>query len=110
MKNKNTIQMDFSRAYDDAKRVDEIAKKLKQLSKTNLEESMQNLASAWKGDSAVSFIRKEQQLQQEIKSTADNLNQIAEDIRRVAKRVYHAEMLAYKIAIERTTSSGGSVS
>lgn len=107
MKSESRIQMDFSRAYDDAKRLDDIARRLKQLSQSNLEESMQNLATSWKGENAVSFVRKEQQLQRDIKDTANNLNRIADDIRTVAKRVYEAEKQAYQIAMKRETASGG---
>lgn len=107
MKSKNTIQMDFTKAYHDAERIDDIARKLKQLSNANLEQSMQNLAASWKGQNATAFIRKEQQLQQDMKITANTLNGIADDVRRVAKRVYDAEMTAYKIAMTRTASGSG---
>ena len=45
--------------------------------------------------------KKEGQLQNDIEQTARALNEIADDIRRIAQRVYDAEMRAYAIAARR---------
>ena len=63
--------------------------------------SINNLSSAWTGANARLFLRKEGQLQNDIEQTARALNEIADDIRRIAQRVYDAEMRAYAIAARR---------
>ena len=95
------IRMDFQQAMNQARRLDEIADRLEKVAKKSMEQSMQNLASAWKGTNASAFLQKEDRLQEKIKKTADNVHAIADDIRSVARRVYEAEMAAWRIANER---------
>ena len=95
------IRMDFQQAMNQARRLDEIADRLEKVAKKFMEQSMQNLASAWKGTNASAFLHKEEGLQGKIKATADNVREIADDIRRVAKRVYDAETTAWQISNER---------
>ena len=66
-----------------------------------MEISMNNLSAAWTGTNSRLFLKKEGQLQTDIDQTVRNLNDIADDIRKIAQRVYDAEMRAYEIAIRR---------
>lgn len=108
MKSKAWIRMDFAKAKREADRLDQIASQLSGLSKKKLEESMGRLASAWTGTNARLFLQKEGQLQRDIEQTVRELNEIAADIRRIAKRIYDAEMRAYEIAARRNEGGGWS--
>lgn len=101
MKSKSQIRMNFAKARADADKIDRIASTMKTLSKRNLENSINDLAAAWTGSNSRLFLQKEGQLQRNIDQTVRSLNDIADDIRRIAQRVYEAEMRAYEIAIRR---------
>lgn len=107
MKSKAWIRMDFAKARKEADRLDQIATQLRGLSKQKLEESMGRLASAWTGTNSRLFLQKEGQLQRDIDQTVKELNEIAADIRRIAQRIYDAEMRAYEIAARRNEGGGG---
>ena len=101
MSSRAEIRIDFQQAIKQADKLDEIATKLERISKNSMEESMQNLSAAWKGENASAFLKKEDRLQGEINTTAKNVRAIADDIRRIARRIYEAEMAAWRIANER---------
>ncbi len=101
MSSRSEIRFNFKQALAQADRLDDVADKLDRLSKDTMENSMQTLASAWSGDNATAFLRKEDILKGDIKSTASSVHDIADDIRRIARRVYEAEMEALRIAKSR---------
>ncbi len=101
MKSRSQIRMNFAKARADADKIDKIASTMKTLSRRNLENSMNDLAAAWTGNNSRLFLKKEGQLQKNIDQTVRSLNDIADDIRRIAQRVYEAEMRAYEIATRR---------
>ncbi len=101
MKSKAQIRMNFVKARADADKIDRIAAMMRKLSREKMENSMNNLAAAWTGTNSRLFLKKEGQLQTDIDQTVRNLNDIADDIRKIAQRVYDAEMRAYEIAIRR---------
>lgn len=97
MKSITRIKMDFVKAKDDADKIDRIASEMKKLSRNKLDNSMSELASVWTGANSRMFLMKEQEFQRAIEKTAENLNDIADDIRKIAKRIYDAERQAYNI-------------
>lgn len=101
MKSKTQIRMNFAKARADADKIDRIASAMRTLSRGKLEHSINDLAAAWTGANSRLFLKKEGQLQNDIEQTVRSLNGIAEDIRRIAKQVYEAEMRAYDIATRR---------
>lgn len=101
MKSKAQIKMDFQKARAEASRLEGIAEQLKLLANQKLEQSMMGLSSAWTGTNSRLFLQKESQLQRDIGDTAKTLYNVAADIRRIAQRVYDAEMRAYMIALHR---------
>lgn len=101
MKSKSRIRMNFEKARNDAARIDQVASSLRALSRNQLNASINNLSAAWTGANSRIFLRKEGQLKGDIEQTARALNEIADDIRRIAKRVHDAEMRAYEIATRR---------
>lgn len=103
MKGKTQIQMDFSKAKQDAKKLDNIASRMKTLAKTDVASTISTLTSSWEGDCSKEFAKKEMKVQQDILNSAAELNRVANDIRAIAKRIYDAEMRAYEIASRRTS-------
>ncbi len=101
MKSRSKIRMDFAKAKADADKIDRIASTMRNLSRRDLESSMNNLAAAWTGANSRLFLKKEEQLQRNMDQTVRELFDIAADIRRIARQVYEAEMRAYEIAIRR---------
>lgn len=101
MKSKSRIKMNFAKARNDAARLDQVAASLRSLSRNQLNSSINNLSAAWTGANSRLFLRKEGQLQTDIEQTARALNDVADDIRRIAQRVYEAEMRACAIVTNR---------
>ncbi|HIZ64619.1 MAG TPA: WXG100 family type VII secretion target [Candidatus Blautia pullicola] len=96
------IEMDFRQAKQQAAQLEELAAQLKNLAAKDLQETMQSLSAAWKGESADSYMQKGVRLEENISGTARKLEQIASTIRITAQRTYEAEMRAREIAKERT--------
>jgi len=101
MKTSAQIKMNYQEAIRQAKELDTLAGKVRSTANQKVEQSMQVLASGWKGSNASEFLRKYGELKQQILDSADELNSIADDIRRTAQIVYNAEMEALRIAQTR---------
>ena len=98
---RSVIMFNFRRAQQQAEELDEIADSLSRMAKNDFENTMQNVAAAWKGENASKYLIKGDKLQGNMCSTAQSLRGIAADIRKVARRIYEAEMAALAIAEER---------
>lgn len=107
MKTKAQIQMDFAEAKKRASEIEEIASDLSNVSKRDMENTMGNIAAAWKGDSARQYLGKAERLQNDIQKTAGELQKVASTIRVVAQNIYNAEMEALRIAMQRDGGGGG---
>lgn len=101
MKTRAQINFNYRQAISQASNLENIAARLDNVSKRDLERSVRNLANGWKGANAASFINKEETLQSKITGTARSVRDVASDIRRVAKMIYDAEMAALQIAETR---------
>ena len=104
MSSEVSIYFDFKRARDQAEALENLANQLKTLSDSNLENTMMGISRNWTGTNANAFLGKANSLQEKIKDTSKDLDNIATDIKRIAKRIYDAEMLAIQIANERRTN------
>lgn len=98
---RSEIRFNYNNAKRQAQQLDAVAERLERLSLKTMESSMQSLTSAWKGNNATAYLRKTDILKKDIKKTAASIRQAADEIRRVAKRVYDAEMEALRIASKR---------
>lgn len=107
MKSSSQIKFDFNNATQQARRLEELADQVEKDVVRGLEENIQMLRVVWTGEAARSFARKEEQLHAQVKESAAELRQIAEDIRRIARQVYDSEMRALEIARRRVSSGGG---
>lgn len=101
MNSRTEIRFNFQQALAQADKLDAVADRLKRVAEVTLENAMQTLSSGWKGENATIFLRKEGILKSDIKHNADEIAKIADEIRRIAKIVYNAEMEALRIADER---------
>lgn len=101
MSSRTEIRFNFKQALSQADKLDSVAERLERVSAKSIENSMQVLTSAWKGNNASAFLKKETVLKGDIKATAANIHGIADDIRRIARRLYDAEMEALRIANKR---------
>jgi WXG100 family type VII secretion target len=93
-----SIEFDFEQAKNQAKIIDEIASDLNTLTNSKFDSTMQTLSSNWKGESANAYMKKGVTLQSYMKTSARDLNTVANNIRIVARRIYEAEMEAKRIA------------
>jgi len=103
MKSSSEIRFDFQNAMEQASRLDALADSIDRRVAGRLEETAQSVHAAWKGDSAARYIGKTQDLRQQVRQTARTLRDIAADIRRIARRIYEAEMRALAIARRRNS-------
>lgn len=101
MKTSGEIRFDFQNAMQQARKLDELADSIERRVVGKLDETSQSVHAAWKGDSASRYLRKTGELQGQIRQTARSLRSTAEDIRRIARRIYEAEMRALEIAQSR---------
>lgn len=105
MKSSAEIRFDFQNARLQADRLDDLADRLERQVADQMADGAQRLHSVWTGDSASRFIAKHDELQQQVRQNIRDLRSIAEEIRRIAKRVYDAEMEALRIVAQRGTAS-----
>jgi len=103
MKSSSEIRFDFRNAMEQAKKLDALADSIDRRVAGKLDETAQSVHAAWKGDSATRYIGKTQELRRQVHQTANSLRDIAEDIRRIARRIYEAEMRALEIARSRNS-------
>lgn len=102
MATREKIEFDFKQALRQADRIDTIASNLSELSGKEFGGSLENLSANWKGDNASIYMAKGNRLQEQMNGTAKELHAVAADIRVIARRLYNAEMNAWRIANSRT--------
>lgn len=101
MATKEKIEMDFKQALKQADGIDAAANQLNNLSGRKFRESLDNLSANWRGECASMYLAKGGQLQEQMNGTAKELHAVAADLRTLARRVYDAEMNAWRIATSR---------
>ena len=97
----SAITIDFEKTMRQAAQLDDCAEKLRRMNNNEYAKSMQTLANAWKSDSASAFFGKGDILRRSIDSNAKDLEIIANNLRRAARRIYEAEKRAEEIAKQR---------
>lgn len=101
MLTKAAIMVNFKKAMQQADELDEIANSLSRSAKSELEGTLQSVSANWKGENAERYLTKGDNLQGKIYSSAKSLHGIAADIRKVARKIYDAEMRALAVAETR---------
>lgn len=90
--------MNFREAMRQAGELETLAGRVRETANQKVEQSMQMLSTGWKGNNANEFLRKYSELKKQILDSANELEAIADDVRRTARAVYNAEMTALQIA------------
>ena len=102
MATKEEIEMDLKQALKQADKIDAAANQLGNLSGREFRGSLDNLSASWKGECASMYLAKGGRLQEQMDSTARELHAAAADVRALARRLYDAEMNAWRIATSRS--------
>lgn len=95
------IEMDFSKAEQQASELEEIASSLNTMSDKDLGGTLDELAKNWTGDNAVKYLKKGESLQGNLETTASAIQAVADVIRRIAEEIYEAEMRAWERAHDK---------
>lgn len=101
MSSATRIEFDYNRAIAQAQKLDDIAQKLYNLAQNDFVNSMDVLMRGWEGEASNMYIDKGNILCDKIRKTSKDLNNTANSIRKIAKKIYDSEMLALEIAKQR---------
>ena len=93
-KTKNEIEIDFTRAIEQAQELENLAENLSRVANNGVESALLTLKNNWRGDTGESIELAGRRTISEIYGTADDLMQIARNIRSTADIVYKAEKKA----------------
>ena len=96
-KTKNEIEMDFTRAIDQAVELEHLADDLSRIANTGVESALLVLKNSWRGDAGESIELAGKKTKAEIYGTADDLIRVAKKIRTTADIIYRAEKKAADI-------------
>lgn len=96
-----SVSLNYNKAQQQAKNLDKAAMQLRN-NKGKLESCKRNIAVAWKGDNANTYIRKLETVLNNLNKIENNINKIAETVRTNSKRTYDAEVAAINTATKRT--------
>ena len=95
------IYFNYNKAIRQASQLEGQARKLRTISGSDMQNVLQEVHSAWQSESSSAYLKKGQKVQQDVLTTSDNLNKIAQTIRTVAGIIRDAELEAWRIAHER---------
>lgn len=101
MSSLSEIYFNYNRAIEQARELESISKRLKNAANNTMEDILNDVHVAWKSDSTPRYIKKGQKVEGDIRTTANNLTNIASAIRTIAQRIRDAELAAWRIANER---------
>ena len=101
MLDSDKIKMNFQKAIKYAEDLENLAVRLDNVAKVQMEDSLDRARGAWKGTNADLFIGKTRQIQDDLKILADKVRKEANGIRTKAQEVYDTEMRNYEIAMKR---------
>ncbi len=93
-KTKQEIEMDFTRAIDQAVELEHLAHDLSRIANNGVESAILVLKNNWRGDSGESMELAGKKTITDIYRTADDLIRVANTIRTTADLVYRAEKKA----------------
>lgn len=92
------IKLNYNIAIKQANDLEGVADDLEKSICAELNNGVEELSSSWKGDSSRRFISKENELEQQIRFTAQELRQTAQTVRTIARNIYNTEMTNVRIA------------
>lgn len=98
---KAQIIFDYNQAINQAKKLEQLARNLEQLSDHKMNDTAGELKRAWQSDYSPQYYRKAAKVQEDIKETAVSVKKVAQGIRTTAEAVKRAELRALEIAKAR---------
>lgn len=96
------IDIDFEMMMIQANSLERLAEQMQNLSEKSFNTSLQSIAASWKGDNANLYLAKGEQIKHNTISTAQNLKEIAQNIKSRTQFMYNKEKTAIEIATKRT--------
>ncbi len=93
-KTKNEIEIDFTRAIEQAQELENLAENLSRVANNGVESALLTLKNNWRGDTGESMEVAGKKTISDIYRTADDLVRVAKSIRLTADLVYQAEKKA----------------
>lgn len=103
MSSLSEIYFNYNKAIEQANQLDDIARRLSNAAGQDVEKILNDVNNAWKSDSTAEYIKKGQKVETDMRTTANNIKNIASTIRTIAKRVLDAEVAAWRIANARNS-------
>lgn len=100
-KSEYSIRMDFKKTIEQAKKLEELSKKLGDVADKDLVNCRSSLSGNWKGENATAYLNKVQIVEGNISSVSKNIWDTAQVVREIAQNTYEAEMRALERARER---------
>lgn len=97
-KSKEAIEIEFNRAINQAKEIEEVAKEMVVLASNLNGRDLMLLEQSWKGSNADAIATKWKNLTSDMIDTSRNLENISRSIRATADLVYKAEKAAMIMA------------
>ena len=101
MLTKQTIEIAFGNAQQQADQLEACADEMLRVANSNMETVKSDLASAWQGTSAEAYIHKMDLTAENIRKTAGRIQEIAKTLRSVAKVFRETELKALALATKR---------
>lgn len=96
-----SIRMDFKRTIEQAKKLEDLSRKLGNVANKDLVNCRGSLSGSWKGENATAYLNKVQIVEGNISSVSKNIWDTAQVVREIAQNTYEAEMRALERARER---------
>lgn len=96
-KSKEQIEIEFSKAINQAQELEDIARELSTIANAHIESAITLLEKSWRGENGTCFCTKGRELTAEMFETADDLIKVARNIRNTANIVYKAEKASLQI-------------
>ena len=95
------IMLNYTQAVNYANDLNEKAQSLRTLANQKYAGTLQDISANWTGENAQKYLAKGNSLKDKIINSAKELDEVAESIRRSAKRVRDADMQALQAAQQR---------
>lgn len=102
MASESEIRLNYEESLRKAREMEDIASELRQNANGELDQALAQLSQGWKGEGADAYMQKGAALREKILESAKDLEHTAEAVKTMAKRLYDAEMAAYRLAQMRT--------
>lgn len=99
---KITIQLNYARAINQAKKLDDLAAQLRRIASSDLQSAMNNLSNNWNGESASAFLKKAQKANEDLLKNAKLLTSTASAIRKSAENIRNSELKALDIINQKS--------